>query len=1014
MDEDRTDEITPGAVEARARLMTDDGTYEHPEASDGHRVRLTIDGTPHDVVVDVRESLWETMVYRLGLTGANMGCDRAQCGICNVVLDGRSVNSCAVLTARLPGCHVETVASLQREGGVAGLHPLQRAFWELGAFQCGICTKGFLMSSYALLSHNSDPDDAAIEQALAGVLCRCGERERIFVAVKRAAAEMRGDAPPPSVAGADATAYRGDTLMPHTSEVLGTRVPRIHGIGSVTGSGEYLTLMRLPGMVFFRSLRSPYPRARVVSVDASRAEALPGVVKVLHRFNIPPEYMERPMEGPPERFLMNEIVTQVGQPVAVVAAETEHVADDALQLIDVAYEVLEPALDYLDAEHAAPQWDNEHPGTVKNVMGPLEVGDTERGFEEADVVVEHTTTTPTEQHVPLELRTGLYYWDGDVLVTYQTTHRTFDTRRELARWLGLPEDHVRVVQTGFMGSSYGSADQLVEELVLPAVMAKVVGRPVRAMLTREESFLTSAHRGRTRTRVRIGARRTGALSALDVDVVYDGGTNAGTPASAAAARGLTGIGVRGGWYPFQILYSYPNQRYYGKEVWTNSFRAGPMRGVGRHFGLFALETAMEKAAVGLGMDPLEFRLANLNETGAIFDEITGARPGLPFGRVGGQRQSLLRAAELVGWNDRRRDLGGKEVRPGVFAGFGIVSTIDRGGGRQGGAPPDAAPPPSTAQVELGPNGVLEVFSGSTEVGSGQRTLMAIIAAQTSGIPLDQIVISPGVDTGINTDTGPTNSSLQTNVAGWAVLEAASLLRERLADLAAKHFSDEHGVDVSPYDVCVRDGAAYPKNDPSLRVNVEDLARHSGPITTRSDRRRRLTAESVATGAHAVEIEVDTNTGGIRVVRYVAVHDVGRVLNRLALEQQVEGGVVMGLGSTLHEELILDHQTGLPLNPTILDYKPPSILEVPPFSIDFVEVPQDYGPYGAVAIGQASTPPVAPVIANALHDAVGIWLGDMPFSPNRVLASLWGEPDGGTKSTEDADDPAGAGAVGEQP
>jgi CO/xanthine dehydrogenase Mo-binding subunit len=519
-------------------------------------------------------------------------------------------------------------------------------------------------------------------------------------------------------------------------------------------------------------------------------------------------------------------------------------------------------------------------------------------------------------------------------------------------------------------------------------VAKVIGRPVRAMLTREESFLTSAHRGRTRTRVQIGARRTGTLTALDVDVVYDGGTNAGTPASAAAARGLTGIGVRGGWYPFQILYSFPNQHYFGKEVWTNSFRAGPMRGVGRHFGLFALETAMEKAAVALGIDPLELRLANLNETGAIFDEITGQRPGLPFGRVGGQRESLLRAAELIGWHERRRERGEKEVRPGVFRGLGIVSTIDRGGGRQGGAPPDAAPPPSSAQLELGPDGVLEVFSGSTEVGSGQRTLMAMIAAQTSGIPLDQIVISPGVDTGVNTDTGPTNSSLQTNVAGWAVLEAASLLRDRLADLAAKHFSDEHGVDVSADEICVRDGEAHPESDPDLRARVADLARRAGePLVTRSDRRRRLTAESVATGAHAVEAEVDTRTGGIRVIRYVAVHDVGRVLNRLALEQQVEGGVVMGLGSTLHEELILDQQTGLPLNPTILDYKPPSILEVPPFSIDFVEVPQDYGPYGAVAIGQASTPPVAPVIANAVHDAVGVWLGDMPFSPNRVLAAL---------------------------
>jgi putative selenate reductase molybdopterin-binding subunit len=945
-----------------------------------HRVAFVIDDVPQDVTVESRESLWETMVYRLGLRGANMGCDRAQCGVCNVVVDGTALNSCALLTARLGGKDVRTVAGLRSGPGIGGLHPLQRAFWEEGAFQCGICTKGFIMTSYALLQRNPDPTEDEISQALSGILCRCGEQQRIFKAVKRAAAELA--AGPAATGPADAPT----TLMPHTSEVIGTRVPRIQGLGSVTDEGPYISLMTLPGMVFVRTLRSPYPHARVVRIDASRAERLPGVVHVLHRFNLPAPYDSVSIEGPPPRYLLNERLVQVGMPVAVVAAESEHIADDAIALIEVEYEVLEPALDYLAAASAAKQWDNPLPGTIRTVMKPIVIGDPGPAMAEADIVVENVTTTPYEQHVPLELRTGLYVWDGETLITYQTTHRTFDVRRELARWLLIPEDQVRVIQTGFMGSSYGSADQVLEELVLPAVMAKIVGRPVRSMLSREESFLTSTHRGRTRTQVRLGVNRDGLLQALSVDILFDGGTNAGLPPSAAAARGLTGVGVIGAWYVFQILYSYPNQKYEGTEVWTNNFRAGPMRGVGRHFGLFALETAIEKAAYATGLDPLEFRLRNVNEQGAVFDELTGEQPGHPFGHPGGQRAALVRAAEMVDWKARWHPAGGREVRPGVFHGMSIVSAIDRGGGKQGGTSYAAPPPPSTGQVVLHQDGTLEVLSGSTEVGSGQRTLLAMIAAQASGIPLDEVVIASAVDTAVNTNTGPTNSSLQMNVAGWAILEAAAEVKQQLVALVSGKIGMGLGVDVEQLDV--RDGWVFVKGDEQTRVSVKEvLAAADGPLTAASDRRRVIDVESVAVGAHAVEIEVDTRTGSIHILRYIAVHDVGRILNRMTLEQQVEGGVAMGIGGSLHEELLVDDQTGLPLNTNILDYKPAAMIELPPFEIDFLEFAQDYGPFGAVAIGQASTPPVGPVLANAFYNATGVWVTDLPLTRTRVKAAI---------------------------
>jgi CO/xanthine dehydrogenase Mo-binding subunit len=246
-----------------------------------------------------------------------------------------------------------------------------------------------------------------------------------------------------------------------------------------------------------------------------------------------------------------------------------------------------------------------------------------------------------------------------------------------------------------------------------------------------------------------------------------------------------------------------------------------------------------------------------------------------------------------------------------------------------------------------------------------------------------------VDTGINTDTGPTNSSLQTNVSGWAVLEASELLKSALVDHAARAMTDL-GFDPAHELLDVRDGWVFVTDRDEVRCSVDDVvANLSKPLHAESDRRRKLTEESVAVGAHAVEVEVDTATGGIEIVRYVAVHDVGKALNRMALDQQVEGGIVMGIGGALHEELIVDEVTGILVNPNILDYKVPSLYEVPPFIVDLVEIPQDYGPFGAVAIGQASTPPVAPVLANALYNAVGVWVTDLPLSRNRVLDALGG-------------------------
>lgn len=937
----------------------------------GQAVTLHVDGVTHAVVCDVRESLWETLVYRLGARGVNLGCERGECGACNVLLDGRSVPSCLVLTVRAGrGQRIVTVDGLRTGPGVEGLHPLQRAFWELGAVQCGACTKGAIVSAHALLQRDPDPTDDAIVRALAGVLCRCGAYERMVAAVRRAARELRGPA-----------GLSRPPLFPSTSEVLGLAVPRLQGMGSVTGDGLYATLITRPGMLFLRALRSPYPHARVRGVDTSAAERVPGVALLLHRFNMPARYRDLVVDpGPPARHALGEELLQVGMPVVVVVAESEHAADDAIARLEVEYEVLDPVLDYRAAARGTASWNTAWEGTVRATYGPVTVGNPEGAFADCAVVVEQVTTTPHQQHVPIELRTAVYEWEGDTLVTYQTSREPFTVRKKLADWFGLPLEKVRVVQTGFMGGSFGNSDHIVEDLLLPAIAARLTGRPVRSMLTRDEYFLVSTHRGPSRTTVKLGAGADGVFKAVTVDALFDGGTNVG----ATDAGGTPG--VRGAWYAFQILYAYAHQSYRGTEVFTNNFRSGSMRGVGRNFGLFALETAVDKVAYALGLDPLEVRLRNINERGAVFDETTGTFPGLPFGRLGGQRASLLRAAEMIGWRTGWHAPRAREVRPGVFHGMALVGSIDRGGGTLGGA--RSNPPPATGQVILHPDGALEVLSGSADQGAGQRTVLAMIAAQTTGIPFDRVVIAPGVDTHVNTDTGPTRSSLQMNLGGWGVYEAAVVLREKVLAAAAARLSAETGEPVEAGDLDIRDGVVGSRDgDSRQRMAVRDLAADLGtPLRVDGVHVSTYPTERVATGAHAVEIEVDTRTGTIGIVRYVAVHDVGRILNRQALEQQVEGGVVFGLGAVFWERLDYDEATGLAVNPSILDYMTPRVFDVPHIEIDFVEYPQEYGPYGALPIGQAATPPTAPVIVNAVYNALGVWLHDLPLSRDRVLTA----------------------------
>ena len=742
-------------------------------------------------------------------------------------------------------------------------------------------------------------------------------------------------------------------------EVIGKPYARLHGMGVVTHLGQYTQNLRMPGMLFTRTLRSPHPRARVLKVDTSQAEKMGGVVAVLHRGNLPEEYRDvRLGSGPPDRYLFNEEVFEVGSPIAVVAAESEHIADEAIHHIEVEYETLPATLEMMEGMgfSALKQWDNAENGTIAAVATPLMRGDVQAS--RAEVNIQEVITRSTEQHLALELTNSLMYWEQDRLMVYYTNQHAHGTRADLSQALKIPENRVRVVQTGFMGSGYGYRSGIDLSEVHTAILARMTGRPVKTMYTREEDFVTRTHRPEFRNEMRLGVNRDGTIQSGEFHVYANVGAHRDSKA-------------QGSWYNMQNLYQIPNLNLEATDVFTNSYKSGYYRCVSHPNGTFALEMMMEQAADAIGMDPVEFRLKNLNEKG-------NPDTGKPFSNCS-IRECVETAAQRIGWKEKWHAPRSKEISPGVFHGIGLAAHACSHG---------AGSDPATGQVIVNQDGSVQCVSGSTEIGPGQRTQMAMIAAEALGVPLSRVSITPYVDTDTSTDTGASNGSRQTNTGGRGMYEAAVDARRQVLEHAARKLG-EQGSPVTPEQLEIKRAEIFVKADPSRKLALKAvMGSIPAPILGQSIYRQDSDWQRTAWASHAAEVEVDIATGDVRVTGYVAVHDLGKAINPFAVEQQIEGGVVMALGAVFTEEMLIDKGTGLPLNPNMLDYKALSILDVPKkIEVVIVERPKAYGVFGAHGIGEPPMSPPAPAVAAAIHNAVGAWMRHMPITRERLLAEL---------------------------
>ena len=749
-----------------------------------------------------------------------------------------------------------------------------------------------------------------------------------------------------------------------TLNVVGVSVVRRDLEAKLTGEARYTADLKLPGMLYGAILRSPHPHADVLSVDISEALRLPGVRAVVTPFDVPAGRLA------PDTAILDTRVRFVGDEVAAVAADDPDTARAALDLILVEYGVLPH---YMTAEAALASGATAiHPGgnlALGEVLS-LERGSVADGFAAADVVLEDEFEIPTHSAAPLEPRAALASWNEDDdtdLTVWKTTRGVHVDRDALAGALGLSAHRVRVVGP-FLGAGYGNKDE-TRLAALAAVLSRQAGRPVRVEYSREDEFIAGRVRHAARIHIRAGLKSDGSITAIEASALLDTGAYL---ASGAGVARRTGQGIL-------YLYHCANVKYEAHLAYTNRPTAGSYRALGAPQGHFALESLMERAAEHFGIDPLDFRLMNhvrpegqpgrrTTPPGRVIDS-QPLEGGIPFSS-NGLRQCLELGAEAFGWRDYHPDQPGD---PALKRGHGMSIMIYRGG-------PGS---PSAAEVRVDKSGAIRLVTGLMDVGEGASTVLPQIAAEILGAEYEQVE-AVFADSRGTPDAPITAGSTATFSTGTAVVQAAQEVRESLLEIASA------GLEVPTYELDAAQGWVYVKSDPSRRMALAEVAsRMDGDDISATASVIPGSPDHIVNsfGAHFAEVEVDTDTGRVRVLRYVAAHDSGRIINPRAALNQAEGAVSQMLGFALSEELVTDAATGVTLNPGFLEHKSPTILDYPEVQIIFADIVDPVGPLGAKGLGEVPTVGVAPAIANAIYNATGLRLRRTPFTPDRVLAAL---------------------------
>jgi CO/xanthine dehydrogenase Mo-binding subunit len=737
-----------------------------------------------------------------------------------------------------------------------------------------------------------------------------------------------------------------------TTEVVGRPLARIDAYERVSGTAVYTADVILPGMLYAAVLRCPHAHAKVKRIDVAKAQKMPGVAAIVTDTtpgaDIPWFSSAR---GALSR-LFDAHCRHEGEEVAAVAAETPYQAWDAVRAIEVDYEVLPFVADYEDAlKPGAPavhEGGNQSGDVVRYARG-----DVEAGFAAADAVVEATYTTACEIHAPTEAHVSVARWDGPRLVVWDSAQGVYPMQSGLVQALKLPSSSVRVIGN-YMGGGFGAKLSLSKHTVIAALLAKAAARPVKLHLTREESFLAVGNRPPDKMTVKAGVKKDGTLTALQMTALGTGGA-------------YPGGGVGGVDAVVRELYACPNVKTELTDVFINAGQARPFRAPGHPQGAWALEQVMDQLAEKIGMDPVALRLKNISTVSQT------SRTNAPYTSTG-LRNCLEEGAKRFGWADaRRRSPGDGPIRRGV----GVAAGMWRGG--NGG-------PPATVIVKLFADGSANLNTGASDIGTGTKTVLAMVVSEELGVPLDKIQVE-WADTGTTQYATASGGSKTVPTEGPATRLAALDVKQQLIAMAAAQLK------ATPEELVLKNGEVVSTADPSKKVAVTAVTalRGRGLIVGVGYRGPNVEGKVINPfGAHFAEVEVNMRTGEVKVLRHLAAQDSGRAMNERTYENQTQGAITMGIGLALTEARVLDrNQTGKMVNRNWHDYKVPTAMDVPAEQTVVAIDLHDYeaNVTAAKGLGEPATVPAAPAVANAIYHACGVRTPDTPVNPLRLVDLL---------------------------
>jgi 4-hydroxybenzoyl-CoA reductase subunit alpha len=750
--------------------------------------------------------------------------------------------------------------------------------------------------------------------------------------------------------------------------VIGRPLPMTDAPAKVTGLGKYADDLVVPGMLYGKILHSPHPHARIRSIDASKAEALPGVKAIATGRDAPNPYGILPI-GHDERVFALDKARYIGDNVAAVAATTLEIAEEALDRIEVAYELLPAWFDPLESMQAQADWIHEQkPHNIEKEYHH-EFGSPEAGFAQADFIREQRYYAGEVTHAAMEPHSTLAIWDPDARLTvYSSTQVPYYLHRTISEVCEMPMSQIRVIKP-LVGGGFGGKSEVIPIEVAAAVLARKARRPVKVTYTREEVFY--AHRGRPITVVdlKVGMTREGKIAAVAARIVQDGGAYCGYgPVTVLYSGALLGA-----------IYDIPNVRFDGYRVLTNKPACGAMRGHGTVNARFAFESMLDDLAHDAGLDPAEARRRNLLKAPCFtVNDLRVTSYGL--------HECIEKVVERSGWKEKKGKLPyGRGV--GLACSHyvsGAANPIIR-----------SNMPHTTVHIKIDRDAEVTLYTGASEIGQGSDTIQVQIVAEALGVRLERIKLVAADTERTPVDLG-SYSSRVTFMAGNACLEAARNMRAQIFQALAQKFG------CNPALLEARDDQIFSVDDSRLHLSFEDAVgialdfdgalvakgTYAPPEEARGGKFKGAgvgPSPSYSYSAQVAEVSVDTETGRVRVHRIVAAHDCGKALNPLTVEGQIEGSVYMGLGQALQEEMIWNQ--GRLMNPTLLEYRIPSTLETPEIESIIVESNDPEGPFGAKEAGEGSLAATIPAIANAIYDAVGVRITSLPITPEKILAAL---------------------------